>query len=182
MCGYYRRHVPKFSEHAKPLNNLLKLNAKFVWTDECTNSFEYFKKCLTEPPILQFPDFTKPFQITVDGSKVAVSAILSQGEPRDDLPLAYASRTLLEAETRYHGSEIEIAAILFGIKHFKTYIAYQHFIIRTDCRALQWLQTVKSPSSRLLKWKLQLTGYDFEVKHIKGTTNTVVSLDISNLQ
>lgn len=173
MCGYYRRHVPQFSEHAKPMNNLLKKNVKFLWSDACEQSFQYFKNCLTHPPILQFPDFDKTFILTTDASIVAVSAILSQGNPPDDLPIAYASRTLLDAETRYVTSEIEISAILFAIRHFKTYIGFSHFIIKTDCQALQWLQQVKSPNSRLLKWKLKLAGYDFEIKHIKGTHNTV---------
>lgn len=173
MCGYYRRHIHQFADYAKPLNNLLKNDAAFEWSNECTQSFEYFKTCLSNPPILQFPDFTKVFQITTDASKVAVSAILSQGEHPNDLPIAYASRTLNDAETRYTTSEIELTAILFGIKQFKTYIGYQHFKIITDCKALQWLFQVKSPSSRLLKWKLKLAGYDYEIIHTKGTNNTV---------
>lgn len=173
MCGYYRRHIPQFSDHAKPMNNLLKKNIKFLWSEACVKSFQYFKNCLTNPPILQFPDFDKPFILTCDGSASAISAVLSQGTPPDDLPIAFASRTLLDAETRYVTSEIEISAVLFGIRYFKTYIGFSHFIIKTDCQALQWLQQVKSRNSRLLKLKLKLAFYDFEIHHIKGTHNTV---------
>ncbi|HEY0222584.1 MAG TPA: RNase H-like domain-containing protein [Lactovum miscens] len=173
MCGYFRRHIPKFSEYAKPMTNLLKKDVRFVWTNECSESFKHFKHCLTNPPILQYPDFSKPFQITTDASKVAVSAILSQGQPPNDLPIAYASRKLLDAETRYGTSELEITAILFGIRYFKPYIGFQHFVIRSDCQALTWLFQVKSPSSRLLKWKFKLAGYDYEIQHVKGSQNTV---------
>lgn len=173
MVGYFRRHIEKFSEFAKPMTNLLKQDVKFQWTKQCQKSFEHFKHCLTNPPILQFPDFSQPFNITTDASKVAISAILSQGKPTEDLPIAYTSRTLLDSETRYSTAELELLAILFGVRYFKTYIGHQHFKIFTDCKALQWLYQVKSPNSRLLRWKFKLTGYDYEIIHIKGSSNTV---------
>ncbi|KAL4153576.1 hypothetical protein QTP88_001409 [Uroleucon formosanum] len=51
--------------------------------------------------ILQYPDFTKPFIVTTDASGKALGAILSQGEVSQDLPIAYASRTLSKCEKEY---------------------------------------------------------------------------------
>jgi hypothetical protein len=41
--NFYRRFIKHFSEIAKPLNDLLKKDKKFEWTDECQNSFDGLK-------------------------------------------------------------------------------------------------------------------------------------------
>lgn len=173
MCNYYRRFIPKAAELSKPMTDLLKKDTKFLWTDDCQRSFDTFKGILTSPPILQYPDFTKPFIISCDASYTAISGVLSQGEPGNDLPIAFASRTLIDAETRYQITELEILSIVFSISQFRVYIFPNKFTLYSDNKALQWLFQVKSPNSRLIRWKMLLAGYDFEILHIKGKDNVV---------
>ena len=59
--NFYRQFIKHFSEVAKPLNNLLKKDRKFEWTEACQNSFDELKKRFTEEPVLAMPDHTKPF-------------------------------------------------------------------------------------------------------------------------
>lgn len=174
MVNYYPRHIPKLSEHAQPLFGLLKKETKFTWFEQCQTAFEHLKKCLSNPPLLQFPNFNEKLYYTCcDASSHAIAAILCQG-PRDDLkPICYASRTLTDAETRYPSSEGELLAIVWGIRHYKTYIQQQPFEVLSDCKALQLLMNLKSPNSRLTRWKFELNGYDFKITHIKGKTNFV---------
>ena len=61
--NFYRRFIRHFSEIAKPLNELLKKDRTFEWTQECQRSFDELKKRFTEEPVLAMPDHTKPFQI-----------------------------------------------------------------------------------------------------------------------
>lgn len=173
MVGYYRRHIPKMSEKAKPLYDLLKSDVKFKWSVDCENAMNFFKKCLTTPPILQYPNFLNKFYIICDGSRVAISGILCQGTPGNLLPISYASRTLIDAETRYASFEIEVLAIVWSVRHYTPYIYGTTFEIFSDCQALQWLMNLKSPNSRLLRWKFELTGYDFKITHIKGKDNII---------
>jgi hypothetical protein len=63
---------------------------------------------LTNTPLLQYPDFTKPFILTTDASGYAIGAILSQGKLGQDKPIAYASRTLNKAELNYATVEKEL--------------------------------------------------------------------------
>lgn len=51
--------------------------------------------------MLQYLNFGKPFIITADASEYAIGAVVSQGETRKDLPIAYASRSLNEIERNY---------------------------------------------------------------------------------
>jgi hypothetical protein len=42
----------------------------------------------------------------------------------------------------------------------------------TDHHPLMWIFNVRDPSSRLLRWRLKLEEYDFEVVYKKGSNNT----------
>ena len=97
LCCYYRRFIPNFSKIAKPLTKLLR-NAPFEWNQKTEEAFVILKELLTTEPLLQYHDFTKPFVLTTDASSEALGAILSQGPIGQDLPIAYASRTLNTAE------------------------------------------------------------------------------------
>jgi len=46
------------------------------------------------------------------------------------------------------------------------------FTIVTDHKPLTWVFNVKDPSSRLLRWRLQLEEYDYDIVYKPGTRNT----------
>lgn len=101
MAGYYRRFIPNFSKIAKPLTELLKKNTPFVWNERTDEAFNTLKDLLTREPLLQYPDFTKPFVLNTDASNEALGAILCQGPSGRDLPSAYASRTQINGQKSY---------------------------------------------------------------------------------
>nr|CAH7734904.1 unnamed protein product [Callosobruchus chinensis] len=173
LLGYYRKFIKDFAKITKPLTKRLKkdaiINPKDTDYVEC---FELCKTLLTNDPILQYPDFSKPFNITTDASNFAIGAVLSQGKIGSDLPIAYASRTLSESETRYSTTEKELLAIVWAVKYFRPYIFGRKFIIITDHKPLQWLFSVKDPSSKLLRWRLRLEEHDFDIVYKKGKLNT----------
>jgi hypothetical protein len=122
MMGYYRKFIPRFSKIASPLHALLKKDANFEWTADQENAFQNLKGKLTMQPILQYTDFTKEFILTTDASNHGLGAVLSQGDIGKDLPIAYASRNLNQAEKIYSTSEMELLAIVWGIQHFRPYL------------------------------------------------------------
>ena len=63
MAGYYRRFVEGFSRIAQPLTNLTKKNVKFVWGDDCEQSFQELKRRLTSAPILTIPSGSDEFVV-----------------------------------------------------------------------------------------------------------------------
>ena len=171
LASYYRRFIPDFSKHAKPLTNLLKKDVPFNWTNAQQLGFEQLKEKLVTAPILIYPDFSKPFVLTCDASNYAISAILSQGEIGKDRPIAYASRTLNKAECNYSVTEKECLAIVFGTKTFRPYLFGHRFKIVTDHKPLNWLFNCKDPGSRLVRWRLKLEEYDYEIQYKKGKIN-----------
>lgn len=168
LAGYYRKFISDFSAIARPLTNLLKKEISWTWDEREQNSFEMLQAKLSSAPLLQYPDFTKPFIITTDASGYAIGAILSQGKLGQDKPISYASRTLNQAELHYTTTEKELLAVVWACKHFRPYVFGRKFQIVTDHKGLIWIFNVKDPSSRLIRWKLLLEEYDYEIVHRAG--------------
>lgn len=97
--------------------------------------------------------------------------MLSQGPKERDLPIAYYSRTLNKAEQNYDVATKELLSIVSSVKHFRPYLLGRKFIIKTDHSALQYLNSVKDPSSRLLRWRLVLEEYDYVIEYKPGRVN-----------
>jgi hypothetical protein len=171
LAGYYRKFIADFSAIARPLTNLLKKENEWNWTEQEQASFDLLKCRLTNTSLLQYPDFSKPFILTTDASGYAIGAILSQGRLGQDKPIAYASRTLNQAELNYATVEKELLAIVWACKHFRPYLLGRKFQIVTDHKGLTWIFNVKDPSSRLMRWKLLLEEYDYEIQYRAGQRN-----------
>ena len=171
LAGYYRKFIPQFSKIAKPLTDLLKKDRKWQWGAEQVESFHLLQTALTQEPVLQYPDFTKPFVLTTDASGFAIGAILSQGNIGQDRPIAFASRTLNPAEQNYSTIEKELTAIVWACKYFRSYLLGKQFTIVTDDQPLTWMFRVKDPSSRLLRWRLLLEEYDYTIVYKAGKKN-----------
>ncbi|KYB25612.1 hypothetical protein TcasGA2_TC031231 [Tribolium castaneum] len=116
--------------------------------------------------------FRRPFILATDASGIAISAILSQ-KYEIEHPICYASRSLKDAETRYSTIEREALAIVWAVKYFRCYLTGARFTIITDHRPLKYLLTIKEPSSRLAKWAMSLTEFDFEVQYRPGKQHHV---------
>ncbi|KAM0735324.1 Transposon Ty3-I Gag-Pol polyprotein [Formica fusca] len=172
LAGYYRKFIENFSKIAKSLTKLTKKGEKFEWVGEQQNAFETLKNKLITAPVLKYPDFSQEFLLTTDASDYAIGAILCQGEVGQDRPIAYASRILSRAEHNYNTTEKELLAIVWAVKYYRPYLYGTKFKIITDHKPLVWLFNVADPGSRLIRWRLKLEEYDYEIVHRSGKTNT----------
>lgn len=167
LLGYYRKFINNLAKITKPLTMCLRKKETVKHTPEFIDAFEKCKVLLCNDPVLKYPDFEKQFELTVDASNYAIGAVLSQ----DDHPIAYASRTLNPAEINYAVIEKEMLAVIWACKHFRPYLYGKKFIIKTDHKPLQWLFSIKDPNSKLIRWRLKLSEYDYEIQYKKGKTN-----------
>lgn len=174
LAGYYRRFIPDFSSLSQPLTKtkLLKKNVPFNWTSLQQHAFETLKKKLCESPVLIYPDFNQPFNLTTDASNYAIGGILSQGPIGQDLPIAYASRTLNKAEQNYSTTEKELLAIVWCVKHFRPYIYGRKFNMITDHKPLTYLFNSKNDGARIFRWRLSLEEYEYIPIYKPGKLNT----------
>jgi len=80
---------------------------------------------------------------------------------------------LNEAETRYSTIEKEMLAIIWAVKYFRPYVYGNKFKIITDHKPLVWLQNFKGQSPKLLRWKLTLSEYDYDIVYKIGSQNVI---------
>ena len=108
--NFYSQFIQNFSNIAHPLNDLLRKDKRFDWTQECQDAFENMKKQFTEELVLAMPDHLKPFQIESDASKYATGVVLSQLDLNGDRHLVvFYSKTFSPAEQNYdiHDKQIK---------------------------------------------------------------------------
>ena len=172
FANYYRKFIKNFAKLARPLNDMCRKHVNFEWNEECQKSFELLKLSMASSPVLQYPDFSdkNKFIVQTDASQYAIGAVLCNNDGR---PVAYASRSLNKAERNYPTVEKELLAVVWAVKHFRPYLYGRKFTIKTDHKPLVYLFNMRDPSSRLIKFRLQLEEYDYTVEYIKGSDNAV---------
>ena len=82
--------------------------------------------------------------------------------------IAYASKTCTPAESRYASTDGELLALIYGIHKFHHYLAGAAFTVVTDHQALTYLEQAKCQNSRLARWAVKLSVYDFKIQYRPG--------------
>ena len=121
--NFYHQFIWNFSNIAHLLNDLLKKDKRFDWTQECQDAFKIMKKRFTEELVLAMPDHLKPFQIESDTSKYATGAVLSQLDSNGDRHLVvFYSETFSPVEWNYDIHDRELLAIIWALEAWRHYI------------------------------------------------------------
>ena len=137
VASYYRWFVEDFSVLALPLTRLIRKNVKFEWDENCEQSFQQLKYCLTHAPVLTLPDDSGNFEINSDASLNGLGYVLMQ----HGKVIAYASRLLKPHEMNYSTHDLELAAIIFALKIWRHYLYGEKCKIFMDHKNLQCIFT-----------------------------------------
>ena len=83
---------------------------------------------------------------------------------------------LTSAERNYSQLEKEALALVFGVKKFHQYVYRRSFELETDHKPLTFIFGSKKglpqmAASRVQRWSVFITGYDFQIEYIKGSDN-----------
>jgi hypothetical protein len=65
LVSFYRRLVPRFAQMAKPMSELLRKDAPFVWTERQQSAFEALKAALCSEQVFAYPNFDSQFILTM---------------------------------------------------------------------------------------------------------------------
>lgn len=127
---------------------------------------EKIKQLTTQSPILAYYEPQAELVIECDASETGLGAALLQ----KGRPIAYASRSLTDTETRYAQLEKECLAIVFSLERFHQYTFGRRTIVHSDHKPLEMI--VKKPlykaPRRLQGMLLRMLQYDTEVVYHKG--------------
>ena len=176
LASFYRRFIKQFSLKARPLTDLTREKNEWKWGEAEENAFNVLKQSLVLAPVLRIPNFDLQFVVTTDASLVSVGGILQQDFGQGLQPVAYESRKLNPAETRYSAYERELLGMVWAIGKWRHYLEGTHFIVQTDHSSLRHLPNQPSVNRRIWKWVSILQGYDLEIRHIPGKVNPADAL------
>jgi len=155
LTSYYRRFVRHFGMISRPLTDLLKKGAMFVWTSIQEQSFTALKTALMSAPMLALHDFSKPFVIETDARSIGVGAVLMQ----QGHLLMFLSKSLSPRLQGLSTYEKEYLAILMPVEQWHRYLQLAEFQILTDHKSLVQLeeQRLHTPwQQKVLTWLLGL--------------------------
>ena len=167
MTNYLHKFINNFSEKTAPLRELLRNDTHWSWEQVQQRAFEALKADISQPPVLRYFDPSKSVTLSVDASKSGLGAACLQ----DGCPVAYASRALTEAETRYAQIEKELLAATFACKKFHDFIYGRQATIETDHKPLTAIvnKPLHSAPARLQRMLLLLQKYNLKFVFKKGT-------------
>jgi len=175
LAGYYRRFVRGFSEIALPLTELTRnaTHQRLQWGARQQVAFVELKRALQSTPVLALPDPSLPFVVNCDASGYAVGAVLQQDRGSGLQPIAFLSKKLTGAETRYPVHEQELLAIITALTSWKHYLSGTAVPIRvrTDHKSLVHFRTQPMISGRQTRWLEVLANYNYVIEYVKGDDN-----------
>nr|GFB80595.1 reverse transcriptase domain-containing protein [Tanacetum cinerariifolium] len=146
-------------------------DAPFIFSSECVNAFKTLKTKLCEAPILIAPNWDMPFELMCDASDFAIGAVLWPRQDKYFRPIHYASKTMIEAKSKYTTTKKEMLAVVYAFEKFRSYLIRNKSIVYTDHSALKYLFQKKDSKARLLRWVLLLQEFTFKVIDTKGAEN-----------
>ena len=154
------------SEILAPLTTLTSKDAKWEWTDVHQQAFDKIKKLVSKETLLSLPDFSKRFDIHTDASHTQLGAVISQ----NNKPIAFYSRKLNPAQTRYTTTERELLAIVETLKEFRNILLGHEIRVYTDHKNL----TYKTQNTeRVMRWRLLIEEFSPDLVYLQGEKNIV---------
>ena len=176
LNGHYRWFIRGFMRIAQPLNEHLagegasRKSEQVSLSKEALEAFQALKQDCMNSPVLAFANYTKDFLLETDASKEGLGAVLSQKQEDGWFhPVAYGSWALTSHEKNYHSTKLEFLALKWAVtEHFKEYLLYQPFLVKTDNNPLMYIMTTPNLHATGHRWVGALAKFNFWLEYQKG--------------
>ena len=170
--------VEGFQAVAAPLTAMFKADFEWEWTAVHQAFFDKLKQVMINATHLSAIDPRQPYHLYTDASKDCVGATLAQrcahGKYKGHLrPIAFMSRKMQPAETRYSIRELELLAIVLALKQwFHLIRGPQQVHVHTDHESLRYLKTCpRLLTPRQARWSQFLEEYNLTLWYVPGLEN-----------
>ena len=173
MVNYTGMFIPHLSHHTEPLRSMLKQDAMFAWDEVKTRSFQEIKSLILKAnKTPHYYERFKPVIVQADAFLHRLGACLIQ----DKQPIAFASKSLTDAESRYANIERELLAIVFACQCFSTYLLGRSFITESNHKPLEMIamKNLANAPPHLQRRLLQLQRFDITIHHRPGSEMQLV--------
>ena len=184
LAGFFREHIHHFAHKSSKLSRLTRKDStwkKGPLPQDALQAFQQLKKDLLSEPIISYARPELPYELFCDAATGTsnnqriggLGAVLTQLWPEDGKRrvIGYASRQAKDHETRYSPTNMEMAAIVFGIQHFHHYLyGAKHFVAYTDHKPVadSTAKAAEAKDKTLLRLQDKLLQYNFDVVYRPG--------------
>ena len=171
MVNYLGKFTATLAQDSSSLRLLLHQDSDWIWSTQQNNEFEYLKDKLSHAPTLIPYQLDKEVLLSTDASSYGLGAVILQQVDGDWRPVAFASRALTSAESRYAQIEKEALAICWACDKFHYYLAGRKFRVETDHKPLISVlgdkELAKLPI-RVQRFRLKMMAYDYDIQYTPG--------------
>ncbi|CAA7044471.1 unnamed protein product [Microthlaspi erraticum] len=136
---------------------------------ECEESFSQLKEMLTTTPVLALPEPGKPYMVYTDASGIGLGCVLMQ----EGRVIAYASRQWQGSERNRPTHDLELGAVIFALKIWRSYLLGETVQVFTDHKSLQHIFTQPMMNARQTRWVEFLADYQVNINYHPGKANLV---------
>ena len=168
FTNYLSKFLPRLSDVCAPLRQLTVQDMEWFWTDIHDRAVSQVKSLVTQAPVLKYFDSTKGVALQCDAWDKGPGAVIMQ----NDQPIAYASRALMDAETRYAQIEKELLAVVYGLEKFHTYTYDRSVAVQSDHKPLEMIfkKSLHKAPKRLQRMLMRTQRYDIKLNYRRGST------------
>ncbi|KAJ8375109.1 hypothetical protein SKAU_G00056890 [Synaphobranchus kaupii] len=175
LTSWYSKFIPDYAAVVEPLRALLRGSDTFTWSPEAQRSFETVKGLIVNSPALSLFNPALPTVVTTDASDYGLGAVLTQmHQDGSERTVAFASRTLTQAERNYSTVEKEALGCVWATEKWRTYLWGRHFTLRTDHSPLTTLLASKGQGRagmRIARWSSRLLSFNYDIQYKPGREN-----------
>jgi transposase InsO family protein len=166
MVNYLHRYSPRIADVTAPLRDLCRNDVEFVLGPEHEQAINRTKQEIANAKHLPYYDPNKELILQVDASLRGLGAALIQ----DKGPIAFASKSLTETESRYSNIEREMLGIVWGLEKFHHYVFGRKVQVQTDHKPLASIsrKNLSNTPPRLARMLIRTQRYDIDVSYVPG--------------
>ena len=137
-----------------------------------SKAFIRLKESLIHCPVLGYPNYELPFEVSVDSSSEGIGGVIYQIKNGVKQVLAYASHGLSKSEINYPTHKLEFLALKWIVtEKFHDYLYGNKFTIYTDNNPLTYVLSTAKLDSTGHRWLQALSIYNFQIIYKSGKSN-----------
>jgi hypothetical protein len=127
------------------------------------------------PPVLRASKVGNPFKIYVAAQERVIGAVLLHEEDGKEFLVAYMSRRLLDAKTRYVFMEKLCLSLYYVCSKFRHYILSSSCIVACQYDVIKHMLLKPILIGRVGKWAYALVEYDLAYEPLRSMKGQVVT-------
>ncbi|GBN28886.1 hypothetical protein AVEN_174991-1 [Araneus ventricosus] len=143
--------------------------------------FQTCKNSIAQAALLAHRNSEAKLSLVIDASNTGIAGTLQQTYLKNTQPLAFFSRKLTPAESRYSTYDRELFAVYSSVKHFRHFLEFRDFIIYTDHEPLTFAfqQTGDKTSPRQQRHLEFISQFSTDIGYISEPHGTPLHCDVS---